>query len=125
MDIIEVEKKLEAVKSLTVDLCKMHGIDNVEVCFHSKGRTAGIAYCIPVKVTYHLHYLLQNYEHFIRTTVFHEVAHLIEWKLYKKMTHGQRWRAIMRGFGFSEQDINRCHSYKDFNQKGYIEEKGE
>lgn len=114
MDIIEVEKKLETVKSLTVDLCKLHGIDKVEVCFHSKGRFAGKAFCIPVKVTYHLHYLLQNYEDFLRTTVFHEVAHLIEHKLFGKMSHGKKWRLIMQGFGFKQEDIKRCHRYKDY-----------
>jgi len=61
--------------------------------------------------------LLENVEHFLSTTVGHELAHYIQRQVYpqslskkgqRRRVHGWEWQTIMSLFGIS---ANRCHCY--------------
>lgn len=59
----------------------------------------------------------ENVEHYLASTVPHELAHLIDNRVYsgkvkawggRRSIHGNTWKSIMRLFG---AEPNRCHSY--------------
>lgn len=49
-----------------------------------------------------------NLEEFLKRTVPHEVAHVVDQRLHGSSSHGPRWKKIMGDFGVS---ATRCHSY--------------
>lgn len=59
---------------------------------------------------------LRNIEHFLNTTVPHEVAHLVAFTMFPYCkAHGEEWKHIYTGFGVPLTNVTRCHSY---NLKG-------
>jgi SprT protein len=53
----------------------------------------------------------ENFDHYIKQTIGHEVAHLIAHALYplkRIKPHGYEWQSVMRAFGLP---ADRCHSY--------------
>ena len=82
----------------------------VDYVFDLKGKTAGIANAGKNKIRYNLDIARENREHFLLSTVPHEVAHIIQRRLYPcSKPHGIEWRAVMRKLGISNP--SRCHSY--------------
>mgnify|MGYP000996666110 CR=1 FL=1 len=55
-------------------------------------------------------FLTENPEAFIRQTVPHEIAHLVNRSLFGAAvkSHGPEWKNVMRGFGLEPL---RCHNY--------------
>jgi SprT protein len=101
-----------------------------EIIYQLQGRTAGqaisrihpqkgISGIYTWKVDFNVELLKQNMDDFLKSTVPHEVAHLIDQfnqkQVYnyrpreRKSVHGPSWKGVMRVFGV--EDITRCHSY--------------
>lgn len=85
-----------------------------------RGTTAGRADYKAWHVMFNPVLLLANIEHFIASTVVHEVAHLVTDKVYpeahkrtfkepKRSPHGHQWQSVMRALGIPFP--TRCHSY--------------
>jgi len=68
-----------------------------------RGRTAGNAQGLSFKININL--IHKDYDNMV-DTVKHEVAHLIEWKFSRKLSHSPRWKRYMRMIG---GDPSRCH----------------
>ena len=60
--------------------------------------------------------LSENLDDFLRQTVPHEVAHLVNRTLNGQFVrpHGQEWKSIMQAFGLAPL---RCHSYRVENSR--------
>ena len=80
--------------------------------------TAGFARVRENKIILHPYLLCEYHLNFIRETVTHEFAHIVDFILHpnnfvryygqKCSYHGLTWKAIMRIFG---QNPSRCHTY--------------
>jgi SprT protein len=91
-----------------------------------RGTTAGTAHPGKWELNFHPVLAAENWEDYINNTVPHEVAHLIDYDVYrrdaelaarqsmfrgrrqKRSIHGPTWKSIMRILGC---DPSRCHSY--------------
>lgn len=80
-----------------------------------RGTVGGYAYAGEWKVDFNSTLLMENLEHFIDSTVPHEIAHLVDHavygvqrKGYKRVSHGATWKSVMRLFGC---DGKRTHQY--------------
>lgn len=61
-------------------------------------------------VTFNPFFLENNVEKFLKTTVVHEVAHIITRKIYPfAKSYGREWKHVMTTLGATP---NRCHDYK-------------
>lgn len=84
--------------------------------FDLRGRTAGSANFGKWELRFNETLMLQNFEDFAEQTVGHEVAHLVENRVYGWMhankkrypAHGKTWKKVMMVFGL---DPKRCHNY--------------
>lgn len=83
--------------------------------YEVRGRVGGIARVTQNIIDFNSVLLMENLDHFIDSTVPHEVAHIIDHVVYgfqhngrKAIHHGRTWKMIMRIFGV---DPNRCHTY--------------
>lgn len=88
------------------------------VTFDVRGTTGGKAFYNEWKVAFNPVLLAENTEHFLKSTVPHEVAHLATMLVYphalrrmpgkKRSPHGAEWASIMTALGAAP---NRCHTY--------------
>lgn len=69
---------------------------NVE--FNLDGIVLGNASYKDWTVRFNLKFAKHNPEEFLKVTVPHEIAHLLDYHLYKKWGHGKTWKMIMRIF---------------------------
>lgn len=74
-----------------------------------KGRTAGRAFLHDNEIMLNLEIAMQNQVRFLARTVPHEVAHHIEWQLWRSVGHGERWRSVMKVLGVA--DNSPTHDY--------------
>lgn len=59
----------------------------------------------------------ENFDHYLKQTIGHEVAHLIAHALYpfkRIKPHGMEWQGVMRAFGLP---ADRCHQYDVSNAR--------
>ena len=77
-----------------------------EIRYNVKSTTAGLAYHQKWLIRYNLILMVENEEHFLKHTVPHEVAHLINRKVNKVpegkkrlMPHGKEWKEVMALLG--------------------------
>lgn len=78
-----------------------------------KGTFAGKAYSKLWEIKYNIRLLKNNVSEFILNTVPHEVAHLVENKLYGKVTHRKNWKQIMNDFGVEKPMSYHTYDIKD------------
>lgn len=95
------------------------------VLYTKRGRVAGTAQDSTYTVNFNAVLLMENVEDFLKRTVIHEMAHLIDgivspeakaggrWGR-KRDIHGPRWKGIMKLLG---GPTSRCHSYDTTNSK--------
>lgn len=83
--------------------------------YEVRGTVGGYARFNQWEVDFNSVLLMENLEHFIESTVPHEVAHLIDHAVngiqrrgYKTISHGWTWKTVMHLFGC---DGNRTHKY--------------
>ena len=80
------------------------------VTFNLRGQTAGTASWSKRELRLNEILLRENFEHFQKRTIPHEVAHFVTHAItqgYGK-SHGREWKMVMRKFGC---EVSRCHSY--------------
>jgi len=91
------------------------------VRFDKRGTTAGTAHGSKWELNFNMVLLNENVEHFVKQTVAHEVAHLIDHQVYdshavrydnigrrkKRSPHGANWKRIMTVLGVP---ADRCHN---------------
>jgi SprT protein len=95
-------------------LSRSYGYPRVD--FDLRGTTAGVAYTLSNIIKYNLGIAKENLEHFLNTTVPHEVAHIIADRYFGvRCVHGQKWKMIMRNVFNLEP--KRCHSYNVQNHR--------
>lgn len=101
-------KVAESVKILNTILGKNYPIPPIHYFF--KGTRGGFYHHTTKTVHYNGVLAAQNAEHFLKTTVPHEVAHYIQFMEYgpRVQPHGTEWKQMMRLLGC---DPIRCHSY--------------
>lgn len=85
--------------------------------FDLRGTTGG-------KADYRNNYILvnqtlcaENFEHYVKQTIGHEVAHLIAHALHQGRRikpHGYEWQSVMHAFGLP---ADRCHQYDVSNAR--------
>lgn len=79
------------------------------VHFDVKGMNGGEACYKTWSVHFNLEIAKTNLDHYLKQTVAHEVAHLVDYLQYKGWGHKRSWKMIMQHvFGLSP---DRCHSY--------------
>ena len=90
------------------------------VRFDKRGTTAGTAQGSKWELNFNMVLLNENLEHFVKQTVAHEVAHLIDHQVFdshaprfdhlgrrkKRSPHGRNWKNIMLVLGVP---ADRCH----------------
>jgi SprT protein len=98
--------------------------------YTQRGTTAGTAYYNKWMIKLNPVLLMENVDDFIKRTVPHELAHLVDFRVYqrhapeflsfasgrraKRSVHGETWKYVMRLFG---ADPSRCHSYDTTNAR--------
>lgn len=94
------------------------------VIYKKRGRVAGTACDSTYTIDLNSVLLMENVESFLKSTVIHEFAHLVDGIINptakagrwgrKRDIHGPRWQNIMRLLG---GPTSRCHSYDTTNSK--------
>lgn len=79
------------------------------------GTTAGRAWLNQWRIQLNEQLCKENVEDFINSTVPHEVAHLVAYKVFGDDGHGKGWKSVMRALGL---DPERCHDYDTHNVEG-------
>lgn len=85
-----------------------------------KGAVAGRAWGKKWFLKFNYDLFVMNQEDFLKRTVPHELAHILVYELYKKISsssfvygkvtpHGNHWKRVMMDLGVD--DITRCHEY--------------
>jgi SprT protein len=97
--------------------------------FAKRGTTAGTASSKKWELNFNEILLNENVEHFVKQTVAHEVAHLIDHAVFdshavkfcsftgkrkKRQSHGANWKRVMYVLGVP---ADRCHTYDVANSK--------
>jgi len=96
--------------------------------FDKRGTIAGTANYTKWELNFNAGLLDENVEHFVKQTVAHECAHLIDQAVYethtqnfdsfgrrkKRQPHGRNWKIVMMTLGVPAE---RCHSYDVSNVK--------
>jgi SprT protein len=97
-----------------------HKFDFPEVRYDIKNWTGGMAYRNKLLVRFNLILLVENEQHYLESTVPHEVAHMIVNALFaagkfklgegkkRRMPHGAQWKEVMGVLGVVP---NVTHSY--------------
>lgn len=83
-------------------------LDFPVIDYSLRGHTAGVAHLQQNKMRLNADLLTRYGTEFINDTPLHELAHLIEFKLYGSSSHGPRWKDIMRTLG---QAPDRTHNF--------------
>lgn len=80
------------------------------IAWDLRGVCAGRAHARKNLIRFNPILLCENVEEFLRQTVPHEVAHLVNRELHGWFVrpHGPEWKSIMRAFGLQPL---RCHNY--------------
>lgn len=76
------------------------------IIYDLKGQDAGKAFGNLWEIHYNIYKYQENPFNFLNIVVPHEVAHLVEYKLYNKMSHGKTWKDIMKSFGIKKPMAN-------------------
>ncbi|MGI9571129.1 MAG: SprT-like domain-containing protein [Desulfobulbia bacterium] len=76
--------------------------------FNLRGTTAGTASMNRGEMRFNMHIAKTHFDKYMARTVPHEVAHMIDFALHGKSSHGSSWKNIMIRFGC---EPSRCHSY--------------
>ena len=110
----KVNERIDELIEMTMKRWGKSGIVYPKVTYKLKGHTAGRASYIKEEVMVNYYLLDNNEEHYLKTTIGHEYAHLVAfkyfgWKAVGGKPHGSHWKAVMRSFGLKP---SRCHSYK-------------
>jgi SprT protein len=118
-----VSQELQSLVSETVGSCllkfftrKQISAINLQVSYRTDlKKTAGLAYLRLNKVEFSSQLLIENSESFLKSTVPHEVAHIITKILYprSKQNHGPEWKNVMMMLGaepktYHSYDISSC-----------------
>lgn len=91
------------------------------VRFDKRGTTAGTANSAKWELNFNMVLLNENVEHFVKQTVAHEVAHLVDHQVFdshalrfdsrgrrkKRQPHGPNWKRVMMILGVPAK---RCHN---------------
>ena len=92
-------------------------IEPIPVKFDVKGTMGGkFCYGKTLFLDFNFSLLKDNFEHFMKTTVVHEVSHHIVYIVCgvlrsrngNRIIHGKQWKRVMNYFG---SNGTRCHSY--------------
>lgn len=84
-----------------------------------KGNAAGSCICGSIdriiKINFEMMILNRdNWDHILNETIPHEVAHMVEFELYNKLSHSLRWERICKSLGGNPK---RCHQLKTATKK--------
>lgn len=79
------------------------------------GTTAGRAWLTQWRIQLNEQLCKENVEDFIQTTIPHEVAHLVAYKVFGDDGHGNGWKSVMRALSL---DPERCHDYDTRHVEG-------
>ena len=69
--------------------------------------TAGMAYYDSHSIKLSTELFREHTDHFIADTIPHEVAHLVDYIVFKEWGHGPSWKQVMRAYGLEPA---RCHN---------------
>lgn len=77
--------------------------------FNLLGTAAGYAHTQANRLQFNPILLTENWEHFWKDTIPHEVAHLVCSRVHglRAKAHGKEWQSVMRAFGVAPE---RCHT---------------
>lgn len=107
---VPVESKTFELIEKAIDIYKLEIEYYPYIKFDLNNTVAGRTNPDKWEINYNYVILFNNPKEFINITPAHEVAHLVEWKLYGKCGHKKNWREIMSKFGV--ENPSRCHNYK-------------
>ena len=85
-----------------------------------RGRAAGTAHLQKNEVRFNEYMLLQDPEHFLKTVVPHEVAHIVVFQIYGAdvKPHGKEWQAVMlKVYGIKP---DRTHTFETPPKNVYL-----
>ena len=102
--IAECHKYIDIVNK-TFDLNLKYPMITFDLNTTGAGKSLGVEHAIK----FNPYFLVQNSDEFLKNTVPHEVAHLVEFVKYNTMGHGRQWKHIMWLFGV--ENCERCHHY--------------
>ena len=110
----EVREKIRELVNMYVDMASKHFnryIVPPQCEFSLSGISAGMTYTSRNAVNFNMAICMENQETFLKTTVPHEVAHIVTGQIFKYASaHGKEWKHVMEHcFGVR---ATRCHSYE-------------
>ena len=104
-----IEAKVAECMGIVRSKFKLTEFQDPKVCFDVTGTNGGEANYQDWSVHFNLEIAKTNLEHYLKQTVPHEIAHLVDYKKYGGWGHKRTWKAIMKHvFGLTP---DRCHSY--------------
>ncbi len=113
MEVTEVKKAVRRKVNETLDIAERvyrRKFKAPTIVYALKGSIAGTATYSNWTVNLNAFFLLNEFEEMIRTTIPHEIAHLIARAVYGNIrSHGWEWKSVMRSFGLNAK---RCHNYE-------------
>ena len=120
---LELKQKVEAKMRECFSIAEKHygiAFEFPEIRYNIKSWTGGLAYRNLNLVRFNLILMVENEEHYLKTTVPHETAHMVVNALHKAgkiklaegkkrlMPHGKEWKEVMSLFGVA---ANVTHNY--------------
>lgn len=118
-----VSQELQSLVNETIDSCLLKFFTreqiqyiNLQVSYRTDlKKNAGLAYLHSNRIEFSTQLLIENTEQFMKSTVPHEVAHIITKILHPntKQHHGPEWKNVMRELGaepktYHSYDISSC-----------------
>ena len=111
------DMNIEALILAKVDECMkivrskftLTSFEDPKVLFDVKGTNGGCANYQDWSVHFNLDIAKNNLEHYLKQTIPHEIAHLVDYRVFKGWGHKKSWKLVMSHvFGLSP---DRCHNY--------------
>ena len=109
---VDLQKQVEDVVIATYVTAKLvfgREFDLPKIEYEDMGCVGGKAFASKNLIKLSPTLLKENIEKYLKTTVPHEIAHLLTRKMYSMATpHGRHWKYVMVKLGAKP---NRCHEY--------------
>lgn len=104
-----INKRVHECMAIVREKFNLTTFEDPDVYFDIKGTSGGCAVYSDWSVHFNLELARLNLEEYLYQVVPHEIAHLVDFKVYNNRGHKKTWKMIMKYvFGLSP---DRCHEF--------------